>query len=351
MDSELVDSKREVAPLEQTTEATGSFPVILVPLDGSTFAEWALPTAERLAHMHGSLLLLAHVTPLLTWAFSARDGFATPEMYDELLAAEDRDAHTYLAHIAAELAARGIHVQVLAVRGDPAATLIDVARQTPADLVVMSTHGRTGLERFALGSVADRLVREGTAPVLLLRALGTPASAPTPERGQRGETAESMRDGREVRLSRAHIPLDGSMLAERAFELAAKLAGAPLEDIVLERVVVAHDGSRVVDEARDYLVAARLRLITTFPPGVCTVSTRVLFGSAADAICDEARRDADLVIMATHGLTGTRRWMVGSVADRVLRATPVPMLLVRAFAPKPQPSSAFTTVTRAGETQ
>lgn len=327
---------------EQADEAAGNFPIILVPLDGSMYAEQALLPATSLARAHGSTVLLTYVTPLLTWAFSAPGSFATPEMYAELLAAEDRDAHTYLAHIAARLEASGVHAQTLAVRGFPAATLIDLIQQSPVDLVVMTTHGRTGLERFALGSVADRLVREGTAPVLLLRTFDS--LAPT----EPGAINRRRDDGQELPLSRAHIPLDGSALAESAFEVATKLAGAPLREIVLVRVVMAGTGSRVADEAWDYLVEAGLRLSSKLPPGVCTISMRVLFGTAAEAICDEARKDADVVIMATHGMTGVRRWMVGSVADQILHDLPVPLLLVRAFAQGVVPP---TLVTQAEEKQ
>lgn len=345
---------------EQPIEATGDFPIMLVPLDGSTVAEQALPIAARLALAHGSTILLAHVTPQLTWAFSVPGGFATPDMFAALLAAEDRDAHDYLERAVARLESNGLRVWTLAVRGDPVATLLDLVRQTPADLVVMTTHGRTGLERFALGSVADRLVRAGTAPVLLLRNCGAFETATpidrrsvTGDSSQRASSDHAIQNSGATKLSCAHIPLDGSALAESAFEVAAKLAGAPLQSIVLVRAVVGNSGSRTADEAHDYLVEARLRLVSKLPPGVCPVSTRVLFGSAADAICDEAEKDADIVLMATHGLTGARRWMVGSVADRVLHVVPVPLLLVRALTqsdPRAANGAATPAVTRAGAT-
>lgn len=349
---------------EQPIEATGDFPIMLVPLDGSTVAEQALPIAARLALAHGSTILLAHVTPQLTWAFSVPGGFATPDMFAALLAAEDRDAHDYLERAVARLESNGLRVWTLAVRGDPVATLLDLVRQTPADLVVMTTHGRTGLERFALGSVADRLVRLGTAPVLLLSTVGTFDAARSNEQPKAPDdtihgvsSADAVHDAGVVALTRAHIPLDGSALAESAFTVAAKLAGATVQSIVLVRAVMGQPGSRAADEAHDYLVEARLRLTAKLPPGVCDVSTRVLFGSAAEAICDEAEKDADMVIMATHGLTGARRWLVGSVADRVLQAVQVPLLLVRAFAPGEPPEARVEAagarapaITRAGAT-
>lgn len=345
-----MDSEEELDKHERAIEATGNFPLLLVPLDGSRMAEAALPLAETVARAQGSVVLLAQVTPLLTWAFSASGGFATPDMYATLLAAEDREAREYLEGVAAPLAARGTRVQILSVRGDPAPTLLDLAQQTPAALVVMTSHGRTGLGRLTLGSVADRLVREGTAPVLL-RTFNT-ARLSVPEEGTAEPHQPTGREndgaaGDEVRLARAHVPLDGSEVAECAVTLAAKLAGAPLRDIVLVRAVMAHAGSLVVQQARDDLTNARRRLVESLPPGVCTVSTRVLFGSPAKAICDEAAKDADIVIMATRGLTGARRWMLGSVADRVVRDVPVPLLLVRAFAQEPPWASSAT---RAEET-
>lgn len=149
--------------------STTAFPTILVPLDGSELAERALPVAEHLARATDSPLLLVQVIPVTTWAFGAPGGWVPSERYQELLDSEDRAARHYLSHTMERLQSAGLQARTLSLRGEPASTLIDLEPGTQVGLVVMATHGRTGLARFALGSIADRVAREGRAPVLLVR--------------------------------------------------------------------------------------------------------------------------------------------------------------------------------------
>jgi nucleotide-binding universal stress UspA family protein len=291
---------------------TDEFRIILVPLDGSELAERALLVAEPIARETGSALLLLHVIPATTWAFAVPTGLTPIERYQELLDEEDRAARDYLHHLADTRRERGLTIQTLAPRGDPASAILEL--QPPADLIVMTTHGRTGLARFAMGSVADRVVRSrvvpgGRAPVLLVRSLGE--------------------DRHQARLERALVPLDGSSRAEFALDMLVRLAGRVVSHALLVRVVDPQLRADEAAEAQRYLDHVRAGLAQRLTGRTCTVGTVVLHGKAADQIAERSEHKCDLVIMATHGHTGAARWAHGSVADRVLRGLRVPLLLVR----------------------
>lgn len=281
--------------------------LILVPLDGSPFAERALPVAEHLARATGSTLLLAHVTPLFTWAFAVTGGFATAEAYEELLAEEARNALDYLARAAHALETKEIPVKTLAVRGDPAATLLDIAEQSGVDMVIMTTHGRTGLERFALGSIADRLVHGGKAPTLLLRSFDGAEGTP--------------------KLERALVPLDGSKLAERALDEVVQLAGNTIRRATLVSVLSPAASSEDTRDAQRYLDEKCARLEAQSGQRGCRCDAQVIRGKVADALIG-LESEYDLIVMATHGRGVATRWMLGSVADRILQGSHLPLLLV-----------------------
>jgi nucleotide-binding universal stress UspA family protein len=166
-------------------------------------------------------------------------------------------------------------------------------------LVIMTTHGRTGVTRFALGSTADRLVREGIAPVLLARPF-TPS-----------DTA----------LETALVPLDGSAVAEAALSMVEHLALKPLRTVRLLRAISANDERT---GAVGYLERAAEPLRTL---GL-RVQTDVVQGTPARAIA-YAAGDADLVILSTHGRGGLDRLRHGSVAEQATRHLATPTLLVR----------------------
>jgi nucleotide-binding universal stress UspA family protein len=167
------------------------------------------------------------------------------------------------------------------------------------DLVVMASHGRSGLPRFALGSTAERLVREGTAPVLIVHALNP----------------------LDQKLDFALVPLDGSPLAEQALPMVESLAGKPVRQVRLMRAVTRPDET---PEARRYLEGVRDRLQSA---GL-EVTIEVRIDEPATAIRDAGER-ADLIVLATHGRGGFDRLRHGSVAERVTREAQMPVLLVR----------------------
>ena len=289
------------------------FEQILVPLDGSDRGERALPVAARLAEATGATLHLVRVVE--PPAVSTAALYAPVNVYDDLMAAERGEAAAYLGRVTAHLnrlragadTGEGERaVRIAHPTGDVAATLLDYERDVGIDLVVMCSHGRSGLARFVLGSVAERLLRHGAAPTLLAAAWGAP-----------------------VALERVVVPLDGSAASEEALRLVEGLAGAVVREVMLLRAVGAADAA---PEAERYLreVAGR----RTWEHLAC--QWRVTHDDPAEAIADAAGTDA-LVVMAASGCAHRMQgrsllahWALGSVADRVAHGGAAAVLIVRA---------------------
>lgn len=283
---------------------------ILVPLDRSERAERALTVAERLAAAFGSTLLLVQVSEPVATLRDFPGPALAPQIYRELSEIEDQLTREYLDRVGASVREKGLHVATRGLHGQPAQTLLDVEESEPVDLVVMASHGFGGIERFAFGSVADRILRHGKAPVLVVRPWGDE---------QRYQT-----------LAHALVPLDGSPTAEAAFSMVRTLAGDPLHRVTLLRVVDPDFPAGETEAARAYLRATRERLSAELTDRGCAVDDLVRYGTAAEQIVDASREGYDLLILSTHGRTGPKRWLLGSVADRVLQGARIPLLLVRA---------------------
>ena len=275
---------------------------ILVPTDGSPESDRAIPIAEEIAKANGALVLLVQVTqyPVL---LDGADGFASPDAYEALLDAVRSSTRSNLERLSDQLLAAGVRVAPFQIEGSSAAgSLLDFETKQLPELVVMSSHGRTGLARFALGSVADRIVREGTVPVLVVQ-------APT-ERS---------------RFASALIMLDGSGVAEQALPIVEALAGRPLQDVTLFRAVADPDDRTA---AATYLRGVMTRLVLT---GM-SINTQVDLGDPT-VLIERAAHHVDFIILCTHGRGGINRFRHGSVAERVVREATKPVLLVRAGMP------------------
>jgi nucleotide-binding universal stress UspA family protein len=288
------------------------FRTILVPLDGSPFAEQALPWALSIARRAGAQLdlvrghvLYALVEPASAWV-----------PYDPVSDTESKEQEQlYLEGTARWVTALApVPVSTAVVPGLQADGLLERARARKADLVVMATHGRGPLGRFFFGSLADQLVRCAAIPVLLIHR-SKPVPGPIPEPA----------------VQRVLIPLDGSALAERVLGPATELARLLEVPCTLLRFIEPEDASHgpikggAEAEATSYLrgIADRLR-----ERGL-VVDLRVLAGrNAAEAILEQARSGV-LIALATHGRGGLGRILLGSVADRVIRAAPCPVLVYR----------------------
>lgn len=195
----------------------------------------------------------------------------------------------------------GRHVDVEARFGEPAEEILDAA--SDADLIVMSTRGAGTIRGSLLGSVADRVARQSQTPVLL---------APAPSE-----------PGAPVAISRIVVPLDGSLLAERALPIAASLAtilGVPIR--LLHVVDAGAPGSAGQGAAQQALESH----VQTLRDDGLNASAAILTGTPAPTLID-ALTPADLVVMTTRGRGGLSRWLLGSVADRIVRGAPAPVLL------------------------
>lgn len=284
---------------------------ILVPLDGSELATKALPVAAFLARKLSAELHLVSVVPLVILPYITGGAYVPANVYQRLDDDRQHEARQYLDQAARGVQENGIQVQTHLERGDAASALLDLASKQQINLVVMTTHGRTGLARLTLGSVADRVVRSGAAPVLLVRSF--PASA------------------HDHTLSHALVPLDGSPLAEKPLDsLVTLLAGPVLQTVTLVRVADPRNGDAGRQQCEQYLNAVRDRLIGRLAGRNSVISALVRSSSnPAAAIVAYAEEGAcDLVLMSTHGEAGIGRLAFGSVTDRVLRDGKTPLLLV-----------------------
>lgn len=288
---------------------------ILVPLDGSDFSEQAIPVASSLAERWHAPLRLARVHVPLSSEVHCADGLVVMDNQRDV-EARLRDA-AYLEQQRATGSDVGAETVLLQGAAVPTALAADI-RQSGARLVVMTTHGRSGLPRLLLGSVADELVKRSPAPVLLVR--------PQPEQVTRG-------------FSRVLVPLDDTELARSILCHATRVA-EPGARLVLLNVIEPlswqswpdHMGTPAPDE-REREAAARAWLEETAEPLRSLgfdVETRVsLSRHCAQEILAVARgMDANLIALATHGRSGLARAALGSVADQVVRGTVVPVLLL-----------------------
>lgn len=304
------------------------FRTVLVPFDGSSFGDQAVPMAVAIARRTGATLHLLHVhVPAIP--LSAM-GEVSPLSIDPAWEREGRERER--AHLTE--VADGVREQE---RLQVAATLLDGivpdailahAGDIDADLIVMATHGRGGVSRAWLGSVADEIMRRTTIPVLLVR--------PEAVEGEAPRIVPS--------LGRVLVPLDGSPLAEQVLDAARSLAEATDGELVLLRVTsppylttFAPDAPIIViddqmlaaerEEATRYLdhIAAELR-----EAGLRVETMLVQHARPAQAILvAAANARVGTVAIATHGRGGLARLFLGSVADKVIRGGSRTTLVVR----------------------
>jgi nucleotide-binding universal stress UspA family protein len=304
---------------------------ILVPLDGSTFGEHALPLALAIARRAGATLRLVHVHQAIPPANVS--GVAVMDGLEVALKKQELAYLGAMVHRVSEAAP--VHVLPALLDGEVASVLEAYVGQVGVEMVVMATHGRGAFRRFWLGSVADELVRHLRVPVLLVH--------------PRDEAPDLKQ---EPSLKHVLLPLDGTHLAEQMIEPALELGqlmgsrftllrairpvlrpdywpdGGTLEgmtDTLLERAR-AHE-KQLHDEAQRYLDGVAEHVRGRGLP----VETHVLVGDQpAAAILREAKgHGADLIALETHGRRGLARLLLGSVADKVVRGSPVPVLVHR----------------------
>jgi nucleotide-binding universal stress UspA family protein len=309
---------------------TGGLPPygrILVPLDGTQFAEEALPTAIAFAQRAGAKgkLILLRVSKVEYLVYSRGGPFEVP-------AGVHGELDAYLTRIEHEVQAKGVPVETVLTEGDPAIAIVDMAHDHHADLIVMVTHAREGMSRLIHGSIADRVLQGASVPVLLLK------------HGEQANQLFSIQ-GHPSLL----VPLDGSELAEtvlvRVISLANQLGATvtllrslDLPDFTRpaqERAVSSHDMIRAVvpterQTAIQYLETVQQRLQSHGIPTafVVTEGGAALDIAARANVLKEAGKTV-MIVMATHGRTGVGRWLYGSVAGAVLHLADAPLLIIR----------------------
>ncbi len=305
---------------------------LLVPLDGSDLAEEALAIASKLASAHNADLHLVSVVPYVPpVSLAPSDEARRAEWIDE----ERGGAAAYLESAASKVFARSPEVSVTshALVGPVGPTIQTLVDDQDIDLVVLTTHGRGAFQRSWLGSTADQLVRSVERPLLVLRHREGVLWSFDPD------TA-----------SEVLVPLDGSEAAESALEaiplvlspqVGARLLltsvideGYPLPPVYIPKVL-SEEALRKQHrrETEAYLQKVADRLDTD---ASSAVETRVIVdddpGRALLRFCDEV--GVHLVAISTHGRGGVSRFFLGSVADKLLREAPVPVLVTKR--PSPQ---------------
>ena len=297
------------------------YEAILVPLDGSKTAEKVLPYARYLAgkfKVPVELLAVVDVVEIASHMTSEK-----VHILDTIIEDAVQHSTTYLRGVATTIA--GTNVRCSVEKGRAEDTIIEKAATDKTMLITMATHGRSGLNRFLLGSIAEKVLRGTVNPLLLIRA------------GDEKSEGEAM-------LKSIIVPLDGSELAEAVLPIVADMAKKLDLEVELFRtyhvpynVYSGDEGLYAInyeellaglrDEAVEYLEkkAADLKRL-----GVAKVQCVTKEGFAADEIISLGRKTPDnLIAMSSHGRSGVRRWVLGSVTELVVRHSGDPVLVIR----------------------
>ena len=299
------------------------FSKVVVALDGSPVAEVALPYARALARggsLPVDLLSVIDLDEVARHIATERGLFL-----DTLDDYATRRRTEYLNALAQSFADAAVSCRV--AHGEAADLILAHAAADKRALVCLATHGRSGLQRWLLGSVAEKVLRATDNPLLLVRASGTAASIGVKP------------------IATIIVPLDGSSVAEQVLPAVAELANSLDSEVILFRAYnvpygsfYEGGGSYAVDlqrltavietDVQLYLEERRAMLAKAGPAKVSYASQE---GLAADAIIHFARNQPDgLIAMCSHGRSGVQRWTLGSITETVVRHADNPVLVVRA---------------------
>ncbi len=315
------------------------FERILVPLDGSRRAEQALPIAARLARASGGTVVLLRTVSLPNEVVSYLALEPIPIEVD--IEAAREEASNYLDHISKRSSLMSVHPETVVIVGQPAASLLSVVNTHHLDLIVLCSHGYTGMKRWIMGSVAEKVAYHSPVPVLVLREGGLLPADPHSET---------------ERLWRVLVPLDGSLRVQAAIAPAAQLSAAlsaPAHGALhLTRVVVQPDPDEMSQRTREAIIhKAKESLGTTVEQvregllarpvtdlQLAITWSVIIDEDIASGIISEAEGGGDagrsgvfcpVIAMTTRGANGLPRWMMGSITGRVLHASRLPLLIVR----------------------
>ncbi len=320
------------------------FQRILVPLDGSPRAGRAIPIAARLARASGGVVILLR-------AVNEAHNFRSPmdvsgsSLSEPIIDANLADAERYLAELTVSPDLLDISTETVVLCGQAAPMILSAASSSHAGVIVICSHGYTGMKRWVLGSVAEKVVHAALIPVLLLREEGSLPLGPHVD------------DTRSLRIL---VPLDGSVHAKAALVPAAYLVAAlaapnkgamhvmqvaqPLPTMNAEEQH--EEQKRMLQRARRYLSVTVRDIQDGFVAHpIADLNLPVTWSIAADTNAAEAIirvaenggeteeagvfNGCDVIAMATHGRGGLERWAMGSVTERVVHATTLPLLIIR----------------------
>lgn len=297
---------------------------VVVPLDGSDYAEQVIPYAEAARGESGELIFLEVVFP----SGPERDLLGDIELSIEEVLERKRDAALDrlrdTANRWSEVLKQSPRIEALA--GDPAEAILKFAEREGADIIAMASYGRGAITRLAFGSVADQITRASPLPVMIAHPRWESSDPPMP-----------------ARIQKVVVPLDGSAMSREALPLASRLAREIGGQLLLVQVMnpalsfsvfgdsvspfslghydetaqrMRDDALNVLEDARESVTEDGLR-----------VETEVLEGSPVDRL-REAIQPGDLVVMTSHGRSGFRRWLLGSTAEKLIRSGEAPVVLV-----------------------
>ena len=299
--------------LSSDTKNQASIGTILVPTDFSAESLKALPYAEALAVKFGARLHVVHVSEI---------DFAIPG--PALLGKDPPISDTEIKERLETITGGSVDATVHGRTGRAFDQICRFAREIEADIVVMSTHGHTGLKRLFLGSNAERVVQHSGAPVLVVR---------------QGEP-EFADDGKPVQIQTILVPTDFSGSSMEALEYAVEFGrqfGARLvlfhsfsvPEFITTDPYGPHNIHPTPERARSAAADQMREFVNGLDFGGVDFETQITMGRAADEICDyAARQKIDLIITSTHGRTGFMHVMIGSVAEHVVRHAHSPVLVV-----------------------
>ena len=291
------------------------FRKILVPLDGSDEAEAILPYVSHLASgMDIGVVLLSVMD---SGAMEMRETY-----FSRLFERAEQEAKGRLHNAAHQLLQDGVRTEEVVVSGRPDSEITEAADRLGCNLIAMSTHGRSLLGRGILGSVTDRVVHTARIPVLTV----------TPDKVRAYHGSDTL-------ITRLVVPLDGSALAETALPYVERMASKLGYAVVLLRVVPPlhyfwvgdhppeiHEENQLMEsEAREYMESTAESLSRA---GV-DVEWRVLVGHPTTIVLEQVRDiPHSIIALTTHGRSGLRRWLIGSLAETLVRSGGDPVLIV-----------------------
>lgn len=305
---------------------------IIVPLDGSPLAERALPVAAQIARAsHATLVLLHAVKPLIDYGYTPHPSHTlsfTPALQEQ----DVESAQNYLTTVSYQEVLAGLKIERVALTGLAVPIILAYTRIHNANLIVMSSHGATGVQRWALGSVAQKVVRQSTAPVLVLH-------AESPREAEFHPLTE--------RPLRALVALDGSSLAESTLQptaqVMAALAGPGQAELHLMRIIKRYTdyhhrkiNIKVMEHAQQEAASYLNTIATTVSANVKVTSSELISDDIAGTLIEAAEvgiaegplEGCDMLALATHGRTGLPHIMMGSITEHILGRTTLPLLVV-----------------------